>query len=314
METLSVVTCMSSVLVFILLAAPGFFASRRKMLSSVQIDGLSVLLVNFLWPAMVIDAMASVTINDEIFRMVIYTGGITTVVYVISVVIGFFYLKIRKTPKVLTGMLVFAIAFNNTGLIGMPFIKAVLGSEALFLASIVELVNDIFIFSVGIMFIQSGQGEKMKMDYKSLLSPGFLSVIIGLVIFLFHVNIPSILAEPIGFMSEANTAVAMFLVGAGLGEVSIKALFKEKMAYEISLFRLILIPFILFVILFVFKNNRTLADMVLVVMFGMPSAASTAIFARQYKGDYHLATNCVMLTTLCSIITLPLWLMITSYF
>lgn len=314
MKSLSVLTCISSVMVFILLAAPGYAASKRKLLSSTQIDGLSILLVNFLWPAMVIDAMTSVTINKDLLHMAIYTGSITFLVYLISMIIAFFYSKIRKIPKSLEGIYIFAISFNNTGLIGMPFIKELFGNEALFIASIIELVNDIFIFSVGIMLVQPTSDGKRKMQLKSLLSPGFISVIIGFFIFGFHIPLPDLIAKPLRYLSDATTAVAMFLIGAQLGEVSIKELFKEKKSYEICFLRLFTIPFFLFIVLFIILKNRTLADTVLVIMFGMPVAASTAIFARQYKSDYPLATKCVMMATLCSVITLPLWLLLTSQF
>lgn len=314
MKSLSILTCISSIMIFILLAFPGYGASKYKLLSGTQISGLSVLLVNFLWPSMVINTMASVTINEKLIHMALYTGSITSLSYLISLIIAFFYVRIRDMPKFLEGILIFAISFNNTGFIGMPFIKHVLGNEALFIASIIELINDIFIFTIGVMLVQPSSDTKRKMDLKSLLSPGFLSVLIGLFIFSFHLCLPEIIAKPIGYMSDATTAIAMFLVGAQLGEFSLKELFEERIAYEICFFRLIVIPFLLFIVLFLIVKNRTLADAVLVIMFGMPVATCIAIFARQYKGDYHLATKCVMMSTLCSVITLPIWLLLTSQF
>lgn len=313
MASFSIITCINSVFIFILLAAPGYAARRFKLLQSEHIDGLSVLLVNFLWPAMVIDAMSSVVINKQLLHMTIYTGSISFLFYVLSIIFSLLYIKIRKTPKALYPVFIFAISFNNTGLIGMPFIKEVLGNEALFIASIIELINDIFIFTIGIMLFHSSKFN-LKTSLKAMLSPGFISVIVGFIIFLFHINIPDVISKPIAYMSAATTAVAMFLVGAQLGEASIKELWKDKKAYEISLLRLLGIPLILFIILFLILQNHSLADSVLVIMAAMPTAACTTIFARQFKKDYHLSTNCVMMSTFCSILALPIWLILTSAF
>ena len=312
MESLSLFSCISSVLIFILLAVPGYVSRKYKFVSTTQIDGFAFILVNILWPAMIIDSMTSVTISKSLIHMGIYTAVISTIVYTMSLIIAMAYVKIRKLPNALGAIFIFAIAFNNTGFIGMPFIKEVLGNEALFIASIIELVNDIFIFSIGLMLFQSSFSNKRKINMKSFLSPGFISVIVGLLIFSLHIHIPSLITKPIGYLSNATTAMAMFLVGAQLGETSLKELYKERKAYEINFFRLLIIPLLLFVFLFFTSKQWTLANSVLVLMFATPVATCTAIFARQYKCDYHFATKCVMLSTFYSAITLPIWLLLTS--
>ena len=312
MESLSLFSCISSVLIFILLAVPGYISRRYKFVSTTQIDGFAFILVNILWPAMIIDSMTSVTISKNLIHMGIYTAIISTIVYTMSLIIALTYVKIRKLPNALGAIFIFAIAFNNTGFIGMPFIKEVLGNEALFIASIIELVNDIFIFSIGLMLFQSSFSNKRKINMKSFLSPGFISVIVGLLIFSLHIHIPTLITKPIGYLSNATTAMAMFLVGAQLGETSLKELYKERKAYEINFFRLLIIPLLLFAFLFFTSKQWTLANSVLVLMFATPVATCTAIFARQYKCDYHFATKCVMLSTFYSAITLPIWLLLTS--
>lgn len=313
MESFSLFSCISSVLIFILLAIPGYASRKLKFISATQIDGFSFLLVNFLWPAMIIDSMTSVTVSQKLINMGVYTAIISTIVYSLTLIVSFIYVKIRKIPNILGAIIIFAISFNNTGFIGMPFIKEVLGNEALFIATIIELVNDIFIFSIGTMLFQSTLSNKHKINVKSFLSPGFLSVILGLILFSFHISLPELISKPMGYLSNATTAIAMLIVGAQLGETSLKKLYKEKKSYSISFFRLLIIPFILLVFLFLINKNWTLADSVLVMMFGTPVATCTAIFARQYKSDYHFATKCVMLSTICSVITLPIWLLVTSH-
>lgn len=312
MENLSIVTCISNVMIFVLLAMPGYVTGRLKLLTPAQLDGLSYLMMNFLWPAMLLDVMSSVRINNTLLHTVIYTGIISFIVYLLSLLIAYIYTRICGAAEPLAGILMFAIAFNNTGFIGMPFIKAVLGTEALFIASVIEVVIDILIFTVGIMLVRPDRKAQKSLHPKSLLTPAFVSILIGFAILGFRIPLPQIILNPVGYLSDATTAIAMFLVGAQFGEVSLKELFLARKAYGITFLRMILIPLLLYLVLFVFLKADTLSNTVLVLMFGMPTAACTAIMARQYRNHYILATHCVIMTTLCSAVMLPLWLLLTT--
>ena len=142
-----------------LLAIPGFVFTRKKLLTGRQVEGISSVLVNFLWPAMVVDAMAKVQASRELLRQAGQSALWALMVIVLGALCAWIWLKVDKIGSVPGGILLFAAAFANTGLIGMPLIRLLLGEEMLFLASIVELVNDVLIFSVGILLIQTGCGK-----------------------------------------------------------------------------------------------------------------------------------------------------------
>ena len=311
----NILSCVNNVLIFVFLVLPGFFAKRKNLIEAQHIDGLSSIIVNFLWPAMVINIMASVQVSERLIHIALYTGLCASAIYVVGTVIALFYLKVRRAEETVRGILAFSIVFNNTGFIGIPFIQMVLGTEAGFAASIVEAVNDLFIFTVGIMLIQYGKDGQKKFDMKALLSPGFLSVIVGLIIFLLGIPLPDCLGKAVGYMANATTAMAMFLVGAQLGEMKLGELFRQKHVFEVALFRLIVIPGVMMVALRFLSPENTLPNQVLVLMSCMPCATCQAIFARQYHLDYKLATAYVMTTTVLVMLTLPVWsAMVTMVF
>lgn len=306
-------SCINNVLIFIILVLPGFFGRKLHIIKSHHIDGVSSIIVNILWPAMVIDVMSKMQVNDDSIRTVLVSGSISIIIYLVSSIIFLFYWKIRHANPNLVGILTFCCACNNTGFIGMPFIRAALGDEALFIASIPEVVNDLFIFTIGVALTQYGSEEKKGFDLKSMLSPGFISVFVGLFIFFFDIPLPSCIASALSYMSNAITAMAMLLVGAQLGEINLKQLLTEQYVFEISCIRLAIIPLLVAVALYFFLPNQTLIAHVLILMFAMPCASSCAILARQYNRDYQKATSYVMTSTLLLIITLPFWSIITTW-
>lgn len=159
MQTRAFLEAVSSVGVFLLLAIPGYLFTKKKILQSRQVEGLSSVLVNFLWPAMVVDAMARVQADRELVRQAGQAAVWALIIIALGAACAWIWLKAGKIGGVPGGILLFAAAFANTGLIGMPLIRLLLGEEMLFLASVVELVNDVLIFTVGILLIQTGCGR-----------------------------------------------------------------------------------------------------------------------------------------------------------
>ena len=159
MQTRAFLEAVSSVGVFLLLAIPGYLFTKKKILQSRQVEGLSSVLVNFLWPAMVVDAMARVQADRELVRQAGQAAVWALIIIALGAACAWIWLKAGKIGGVPGGILLFAAAFANTGLIGMPLIRLLLGEEMLLLASVVELVNDVLIFTVGILLIQTGCGR-----------------------------------------------------------------------------------------------------------------------------------------------------------
>ena len=307
-----IMTCINVLLVFMLLLLPGFFSAKKKYVTPLQVDGLSFMTVNFLWPALIIDVMSNVEFSKEMVEVLIYTAVLSLAYYFVIGTCAWFYWKIRKSPKHLQGILTFATTITNTGFIGIPLISIALGEEAVFIAAIAEVVNDLIVFTVGIMVMRSGQPGKKGIDLSAMLSPGFLSVIAGLLIFALQIPLPDCISQTLGYMSNAVTAVVMFLLGAQIAEIDFKEILKNKKILEVIGLRLLVVPAIFTAVLLLFFPERTLANQVMIMMAAMPTASCLAIFSRTYQLDYKFATTCTMSTTLGLLATLPIWLVVLN--
>ena len=311
MQTQAFLKAVSSVGVFLLLAVPGFLLTKKKILTGRQVEGLSSVLVNFLWPAMVVDAMAQVQASRELVRQAGQAALWALLVIAVGAVCAWIWLKVGKIGSVPGGILVFAAAFANTGLIGMPLIRLLLGEEMLFLASIVELVNDVLIFTVGILLIQTGCGRPRQAALRGLLSPGLAGVAIGFLLFATGFTLPGFAAEALSMAADATAPMVLLLVGAQLGEGDLKALVRDKKAWILTALRLFVIPAAVLGLWRLCLGQLTDVGQTLVLLSSMPGGTCCALFTRQYGGDWGLATRCVMLSTLCAVVTVPLWLMVT---
>ncbi len=311
MQTRAFLEAVSSVGVFLLLAIPGFLFTKKKILSSRQVEGLSSVLVNFLWPAMVVDAMAQVQASRELVRQAGQAAVWALAVIVLGAVCAWIWLKVGKIGSVPGGILIFAAAFANTGLIGMPLIQLLLGEEMLFLASIVELVNDVLIFTVGIWLIQTGCRRPRQAALRGLFSPGLAGVAIGFLLFATGVTLPDFVAKAMSMAADATAPMVLFLVGAQLGEGDPRSLVRDGKAWVLTGLRLLLIPAVVLGLWRLCVGELTAVGQTLLLLSAMPGGSCCALFTRQYGGDWGLATRCVMLSTLCAVVTVPLWLLVT---
>ena len=311
MRTQAFLEAVSSVGVFLLLAVPGFIFTKKKILTSRQVEGISSVLVNFLWPAMVVDAMAQARADAELVRQAGQAALWGLIIIVLGVLCAWIWLKVGKIGNEPGGILLFAAAFANTGLIGMPLIRLLLGEKMLFLASVVELVNDVLIFSVGILLIQTGCGKPRRAALRGLLSPGLAGVAIGFLLFATRWELPAFAGEALSMAADATAPMVLFLVGAQLGEGDLKALVRDGRAWLLTALRLVVVPAAVLALWLIFAGELTAVGQTILLLAAMPAGSCCAMFTRQYGGDWGLATRCVMLSTLCAVVTVPLWLLVT---
>lgn len=311
MRTQAFLEAVSSVGVFLLLAVPGFIFTKKKVLTSRQVEGISSVLVNFLWPAMVVDAMAQARADAELVRQAGQAALWALGVIVLGALCAWIWLKVGKIGSEPGGILLFAAAFANTGLIGMPLIRLLLGEKMLFLASMVELVNDVLIFSVGILLIQTGCGKPRRAALRGLLSPGLAGVAVGFLLFATRWELPAFAGEALSMAADATAPMVLFLVGAQLGEGDLRALVRDGRAWLLTALRLVVIPAAVLALWLIFAGELTAVGQTILLLAAMPAGSCCAMFTRQYGGDWGLATRCVMLSTLCAVVTVPLWLLVT---
>lgn len=204
----------------------------------------------------------------------------------------------------------FASSYSNAGFIGIPLTQAVFGSEAVFyVAAYVTLLN-LFQWTYGV-FIMTGETENIKP--KNLISnPMLVSMIIGLVIFLFSIPVHETVVKTIGFLASMNTPVAMLVLGVFLAKADIKDIFLDYKIYPCMVMRLLVIPLITLGIFYFLPIANTVMVMSVLIAACTSVGGNIVIFAQQYDRNYLLSIKIVCLSTILSIITIPLFFMVVQ--
>lgn len=304
-----ITSILTSLIKIFILILPGLLFRKKEIITVEQNGGLSGIVVNLTWPCLVIDAM-QIPFDSQVMADSARITAVTLIIFAVLAVAGFPLVKLLRVSKTKQYLIVFMLLFGNTGFIGLPVIKALYGTDALFYAAIVEVVNDILLFTAGILLIQLSAGAKLRMDPKQIISPGLVGVFIGLAMFLLNIQLPEVIAQPIEMVGDATTPLTMFVIGGQLAELKLKEIAGDWKVYGVIFMRLMIIPLIALGVVKLCMGEFTLLEKVIVISFAMPAAAASAIFSQQYKGEEVFATKSVLMTTVCSIITIPIFAII----
>lgn len=205
----------------------------------------------------------------------------------------------------------FGAAFSNAGFIGIPLVQMTLGEEAVFyVASFVALLN-ILQWTYGIFIIT---GNKSQVSLKKITTnPIVISFIAGLLLFFLPIEIPEMVTNVIGTLAAMNAPLAMIILGAYLAQVRLRELFTDRLTYLCTAVRLIVIPVLTIALFLVVPDKYGTVRLAVMLAAAAPVGSNVAIFAQLFHKEYTDAVKDVCLSTLFSILTMPLIIGLADY-
>ena len=211
-------------------------------------------------------------------------------------------LLFKSNEKKRNRVLRFACVFSNAAYMGIPLQQAVLGSEGVFYGSVYIAVFNITLWTYGV--VCSTDDIKNISGKKILANPGIIGVILGFVLFLLPIKLPTVLSSVISNMANLNTPLAMLIIGFYLTQSNIITALKDKSVYLVAFIRLIAVPLITMGVLYVCGIRDTIL-VSLITASSAPVAAATSMFATRFDNDITLSVNLVTFTTVLSVLTMP---------
>ena len=206
-------------------------------------------------------------------------------------------------------VLQYATICSNAGILGNSIAEGVFGGLGLLYASIYTIPQRTFMWSIGLTYFTQAPDAKSLIK-KVCTHPCIVSVFAGLLIMILQIQLPGFLSLTIKNIAGGYTFLAMMLVGTILAEVPLRSLPERDTIYY-SFIRLVFIPFLVFAACRL-AHVDSLVTGVSVVLSGMPAASVTAVLAAKYDKDEIFATKCVVLSTLLSMVTVPLWCLVLA--
>lgn len=285
----------------------GYICCKTKILPSEANKHLISLLLNVTGPCLLITSITSKELTDELFTSTVQMLVGTAIYFAVGFVVAYGIVKVIKVPKEDMGLYTMMLTAQNTGFMGYPVSKAAFGNDGLYLMVLSNIMLNVYMYTAGMVQINIG-GERKKFNIArflgSMLNMCSVSAVIGIVMLFLGLKLPAFLEDVMTPIGEANIPISMIVLGIQLADSNLVKILKNVKLVIISIISLTIWPGLTFLAV----NWLPLYDsvkLILVYASAFPTIVMiVAIAAREHK-NATLAAESVALTTLFSILTLP---------
>lgn len=290
---------------FVLLVV-GFVAKRVGIINDAVNKKLSQLLLMVTAPMLIFTSFLMEYESEKLINA-LYVIVLGIVMFIISIIIAekvFF----TKQPQGKRAVIKTAMVFSNCGFMGFPLINSIetLGQEGIFYASMYLVVFNIAMWTYGMAVFTGNANFDIK---KALTTPAMIAVYVGIPIFLFQINIPFPIKNAAEMTGNMTTPLAMIIIGAIIESANLKEAISDVQVYILSGIRLLVMPLIAYV-LFMFIDVPKIAADICIIVLAMPASVNAAVFSEQFDAEPLFASKVVTVSTLLSIITIPIILLL----
>lgn len=263
---------------------------------------LSSIVVDITCPLLVLSSVMGDEMPDR--SLILPLVGVGFLTYILLLVFGFWVPRFITKNHDDQGMIGFALMFANVGFIGYPIVASIFGPKAVFYAALLNVPNTFFIFTAGVMLVK-GEYSIRQFNPKVLLSPALIGAFIAALLVAFGVHTPEMIARPITMVGNITVPAALMIIGSSMARLPLREIIGSGKVYATSFLRLVIVPLSVY-FLFRLCGVNTLINNINTVVIAMPVASFGTMFCMKYGRNPSLMTEATFITTLFSIITIPL--------
>lgn len=280
----------------------GYAVVKARLMKSSESKSVSVILVYLVIPCVIIKAF-QVDYTPDVQKGLFLAIAAAVAVHILFLLITIPLKKIFQMDVIEQATSI----YSNAGILVIPLVQELLGQDYVIYSSAYIAVQLILLWTQG----KNMLCEEEKLEWKKVfLNVNIISIIAGIVLFLFRIKLPAGVQDVLGMMNNMIGPLGMLLAGMAIAEVPLKSIFTKKRNYLSVALRLLLYPVLgLFLMkaIQIVVNLENSSQILLTVYLACvtPACASVTSMAQLYDKDAAYASSLYVLTTLLSIVTMP---------
>ena len=292
----------------------GLAASRAKVITSASKDFLAKIIFYVTLPAMLLTNFSEIDLTPELLSSSLQALLLSLFVILFMLLAGLLTSRMAGLKGGAAAIFKLHSMLGNVIYLGLPLISSQFGKEGLLYGSIFILVSNILMWTVGIVVITPGKAFRLADNVWKIFNINTVAIITGFVLFLLSIKLPPIILDSVGALGSTTTLLSMIYIGAMLYYADGRSMLRNRNVYLLSLNRLLIVPFFIigiFAVLnyfFPFLLKKEVLS-VMVLEAAMPCMVSVVIMVNILGEADDIATSNVFVSTVLSVITIPLILM-----
>lgn len=273
----------------------GFFLVRLQKLPENASEIIIPIILYCVMPIAVFNSFPK-EYNSETAKNILLATVLSLILLILSMIISGFLFKKYPIDN-------FGGCFSNASFLGMPLVEATLGKNSL--VYVVPFIGFLTLFQW--IYGDYIFSKNSKLDIKSILkNPVLIALVLGFIRYYLRISLPYILDESLRYISALNAPLAMILLGTYISRTKLISIFKEKKIYITTLVRLIIVPIVTMLVLSLLPTSINQLKLALLIVASAPVGSNVALYSQRHNQDYIYSVKLVCLSTLISMITLPI--------
>ena len=282
-----------------LLMLTGYLANRFGVIDKTFESKVSRFIVNISLPATILNAVTGSDMAHDQEMLPIFIAAAS--IFLVAHVVCHFIQKIICWDPTYELML----NYSNLGFMGIPIISTLYGGEYVLHVSIFMMTFNLSLFSYGVYLLSRDDAKNRHFSIKKLLSPGILSAFLAIGINLLDIHLPQHAVSLFSTVGATTTPLAMIVIGSTLAGIRFSTVFTDRELYLFSFLKLLVLPVITFLVLRFFIRDRILLE-ISTILSGCPIAGNVSMLCMEYNRDVTLVSRGICISTLLSLISIPI--------
>ena len=289
----------------------GYLLARTKVIPSTA-AGILAKLENWIFiPALVMQTFIqnfTVTNLSTTWKLFAFGFGIQ----IITIPLSILFSKLITKDQYLRNIYTYGLAFSNFAFMGNAVVNAIFPQYFYqYVVFTLTLWTLIYLWGVPALLVSDGNKKTIVERLKSFVNPMFISMIVGMIIGIVGIKLPSSVSSVISVSANCMSPIAMLLTGFTVAQIDLKKTFTTLGVYTISIIRLVIFPLI-GIALFAIIPIEVPTDYVVcaICSVAMPLGLNTIVIPAAYGKDTTAASGMALVSHILSIISIPLMFML----
>ncbi|MCX8670627.1 AEC family transporter [Gilliamella sp. B2865] len=284
----------------------GFIAQKVLKFDVANLSKMSLYVLS---PFLAFKTFYTHTLTSDYFIYIAYIFGLCfSLVFIVSM----WSIAMRYSVKERCA-LILSSCFMNNGNYGTPVLLVFFGSLGFDLGVIMMVLQQFVMSTVGIYYAAKGSTHSDIVSQKDVIKkvirmPVAYGAFAGIIFQLCHIPLSKSIMTSIGMIGDSSIVIIMIILGMQLAKIKITQLDYPKLSFALTA-RMVISPIVAFAMVY-FMPLSPMYKQILIVLAAMPSAANTTLMSVQFDTHPELVSSATLVSTLLSLITLPIVLSI----
>lgn len=305
---MNTIIVLQQMIVLFIIMIVGYVCYKMSWIDNHSYSKLSKIVVNIMNPMLIINGVVNQQTGND-YKKIGMNLLLVLIYFLLLIGLSSLVVKILRIDRSPESLYRLMLIFSNVGFIGIPVISSVYGETSVLYIAFYILGYNLLLYTYGLHLARKSAGaektEQKGSALRKILNPGVFACLIAIVIFAFQLKVPGPVETLISYLGEPAVPLSMILIGASMAQQDLRKLFTDVKMYLFLAIRLLLIPIMAALVIRNLAIDPQIAG-VFVLMLAMPVGSIVVLLASDQGADESCCIKGSVLSTLMSVVTIPL--------